>query len=73
MKTQVTATFVGGVLKPDEELPLADQTRVNLTVETIADQPNSVAAWELLKAMIRQKPIHAAGLHFTRDELHERR
>src|SRR6266849_4289371 len=37
MTTQVTATFVNGMLKPDEALPLADQSRVRLTIEPIED------------------------------------
>jgi len=38
MTTQVTATVVGGMLKPDESLPLAEQTRVNLTIEPIVEK-----------------------------------
>lgn len=75
MSTQVTATFINGMLKPDQELPLADQTRVKLTIEPIEEwsQEGALAAWESLKAMIRERPIHGGGQHLTRDELHERR
>jgi len=73
MTTQVTATVVNGMLKPDEQLLLADQTRVNLTVEPIIEKPEPAAAWESLKARLRQRPIHGVGKHFTRDQLHERR
>jgi hypothetical protein len=73
MTTQVTATVVNGMLKPDEQLLLADQTRVNLTVEPIIEKPEPAAAWESLKARLRQRPIHGLGKHFTRDQLHERR
>lgn len=73
MTTQVTATVVNGMLKPDEQLLLADQTRVNLTVEPIIEKPEPAAAWESLKARLRQRPIHGLGTHFTRDQLHERR
>jgi predicted DNA-binding antitoxin AbrB/MazE fold protein len=37
MITQVNATFVNGILKPDEALPLAEQSRVRLTLEPIED------------------------------------
>jgi len=73
MKTQVTATFVGGVLRPDENLPLAEHARVQLTIEPVADGREPAAAWQSLKARLRQRPVHSAGKRFTRDELHERR
>jgi hypothetical protein len=73
MSTQVTATVVGGLLKPDRTLALADHTRVNLTIEPIIEKPEPAAAWESLKARLRQRPIHSLGRRYTRDELHERR
>lgn len=74
MTTQVTATVVGGMLKPDQPLPLADQSRVRLTVEPIEDwsRAKALAAWEAIQARLRQRPIHGAGIRYTRDELHER-
>ena len=73
MTTQVTATFVNGMLKPDRELPLADHARVRLTIEPLAEQIEPAAAWQSLKAWIKQNPLHGLGRHLTRDELHERR
>lgn len=73
MTTQVTATVVGGMLKPDQELPLADDTRVQLTIEPIVERLEPAAAWESLKARLAQPPIQGLGKRFTRDELHERR
>jgi hypothetical protein len=73
MTTQVTATVVGGMLKPDQSLALAEHTRVQLTIEPLVENCDPAAAWASLQARLRQRPIHAAGLHFTRDELHERR
>jgi hypothetical protein len=76
MISQVTATVIGGMLKPDVSLHLPEQTRVRLTVEPISDAlPKTTAqeAWQAIKARLRERPIHAAGLHYTRDELHERR
>jgi predicted DNA-binding antitoxin AbrB/MazE fold protein len=74
MTTQMTATVVNGMLKPDQSLPLADQTRVKLTIEPIEEWSSeaALAAWEALKARIRERPIHGGGKRFTRDELHER-
>jgi hypothetical protein len=73
MTTQVTATFVNGILKPDQALPLPEQARVKLTIEPIGERKNPVATWEALKARLRARPIHGGGKRFTRDELHERR
>lgn len=75
MTTQVTATVVGGMLKPDAPLPLAEQTRVNLTIETIEDlsQGKALAAWEAIKMQLKEHPLHFGGQCYTRDELHERR
>jgi hypothetical protein len=73
--TQVTATFVNGMLKPDQALPLAEQARVKLTIEPLEEwtPEKGRAAWESLKARLRARPIHGGGKRFTRDELHERR
>lgn len=74
MSTQVTATFVNGMLKPDQPLLLADQARVRLTIEPIEEwsQEGATAAWESLQARLRERPIHGGGRRFTRDELRER-
>jgi hypothetical protein len=73
MKTELTATIVGGLLKPDQKLSFPDQARVKLTIETIGTEPDPVMAWKSLKARLAQRPVHGSGIHFTRDELHERR
>jgi len=72
MPTQITATVIGGLLKPDQALLLAEQTRVKLTIEPIGVPGEPAAAWAALKARLRQRPVHGAGRRFTRDELHER-
>ena len=75
MSTQVTATFVNGMLKPDQALPLADQSRVRLTIEPIEDwsPATALAAWEAIKARLRERPLHFGGQRYTRDDLYERR
>ncbi len=73
MTTQVTATVVGGMLKPDESLQLPERTRVNLTIEPIAEKLDPAEAWKALRAWIYQNPLHGLGRRLTRDELHERR
>ena len=74
MTTEVSATWTGGIVKPDQAVPLADETRVRLTVEPIRDQAKTpVAAWESIQERLRKRPIHSGDLRFTRDELHERR
>jgi hypothetical protein len=61
------------MLKPDQALPLAEHTRVQLTIIPLADRGDPAAAWHALKARLRERPIHGTGKRFTRDELHERR
>jgi len=73
MKTEITAIVVNGVLKPDTALPFADQTRVKLTIEPVEPETPALAAWNRLKARLRQRPVHGGGKRFTREELHERR
>jgi hypothetical protein len=76
MTTHVSATLIGGMLKPDVTIPLPDLSRVRLTVEPIEETPAKTAAQEALaaiKARLRERPIHAGDLHYTRDELYERR
>jgi predicted DNA-binding antitoxin AbrB/MazE fold protein len=72
MTTHLTATVVSGVLKPDQPLPLAEQTRVRLTVEPIVEMVEPSQAWESFKSWIRQNSLHGLGRRLTRDELHER-
>jgi hypothetical protein len=72
MTTQVTATVLGGMLKPDDALPLADQTRVLLTIQPIGEQHDPRAAWEAIKSRLRDRPVRSLGHRYTRDELHER-
>jgi hypothetical protein len=73
MTTHVSATLIGGMLKPDDTIALPDRTRVHLTIEPIVEKLEPVEAWESLKAWIRQNPLHGLGRRLTRDELHERR
>lgn len=74
MVTHIEATFTNGVLKPDQPLGLADQSRVRLTIEPIDDwSPEKArAAWEAILARLKERPIHGGGMRFTRDQLHER-
>lgn len=72
MKEELTATVVGGLLRPDERLSFPDQTRVKLTIETIDGATDAATAWEALKARLGRRPVHGGGKHFTREELHER-
>ena len=75
MTTQVTATVVGGMLKPDQTLSLPDKSRVRLTIEPIEDwsPATAVAAWEAIKTQLRARPLHFGGQRYTWEELHERR
>lgn len=72
--TRITATVVGGMLKPDTPLTLAEGERVEVTIA--ATRPAS-SSWdsefERFLEFSQRHPIDSGGLKFTRDELHERR
>jgi hypothetical protein len=73
MRTELTATMINGVPTPDVPLPIPDQTRVRLVVETIEPKRDPMAAWNAIEERLKLRPIHGGGKRFTRDELHERR
>lgn len=81
MIQKVTATFKNGTLIPHEDLKLAENTEVELTVESETSIPPTVTDPEERKAVVRKlfklmdrTPISpTAPRKFTRDELHERR
>jgi hypothetical protein len=75
MTTQVMATVVNGMLQPDQTLPLADKSRVRLTIDSLGEWSTRAAiqAWEEIKLDLQERPLHFGGQRFTREELHERR
>jgi len=73
MIARVNATVFGDVLKLDRKLEIADETRVNLTIEPLAKPLDSQEAWQSLKVWIVERPLHGLGRRLTRDQLHERR
>ena len=74
MTQKIEAIYIGGVLKPTGYLPLRDQQRVRLTVETI-DEPDRdrEAAVARLKAGIASMRFFSEGPLPSREELHDRR
>lgn len=73
MTQTIEAVYTDGVLKPIAELPLRDNQRVRLTVETI-DEPNvdREAAVARLKAGIASMNFFSEGTLPSREELHDR-
>jgi len=71
MTAEVLATVENGLLKPDAALPFPDQTRVRLTIETVALESSSLEAWTRLQQIIDQHPIAGIAENFSRKELHE--
>lgn len=73
--TRVTeAIYTGGVLKPLGDLPLREDQRVRVTVESLEDQDNAdrTAAFERLVAGIDKMEFCMTGRLPARDELHDR-
>lgn len=74
MTTRVTATVVNGMLKPDEALPLADQSRVRLTIEPVEEVAGEGTVCVGISAGSPERAsIHGGGVRYTRYELYERR
>jgi hypothetical protein len=73
MRTELTATRINGVPTPDVPLPIPDQTRVRLIVETIEPKLDSIAALNSLEERLRLRPVQGGGKKFTRDDMYERR
>ena len=74
MTQLITATFVDGMLKPDEELGLTAGTKVRLFLELPDDvRDQRQAACAELDRLCDEFPIESQGPHLTRDQLHERR
>jgi predicted DNA-binding antitoxin AbrB/MazE fold protein len=74
MTQTIEAVYSDGVLKPTGDLPLRDNQRVRLTVETI-DEPklDRQAAVARLKAGIADMRFFSEGPLPSREELHDRR
>ena len=66
----LSATVIDGQLQLDEPLSLPNQSRVHVRVE--ASNLQAQLAWEAIKEQLKRHPIHAAGAHFTREELNDR-
>ncbi|MBX3439033.1 MAG: hypothetical protein KF861_16200 [Planctomycetaceae bacterium] len=72
MKTQTSGTVDRGQVLLDEPVHLPDQTRVQVTIELKEDwRLRYRSGLDHFLKRIREKPIHA-GVHFRREELHER-
>ena len=78
MKQTIEAIYTDGVLKPTAELPLRDNQRVRLSIETI-DETNDEAngdreaAITRLRAGIASMRFFSEGPLPSREELHDRR
>lgn len=71
MITEITATVENGGLKLDQSLPLADHTRVKLTIQPVWEPMEARKAWQRLLARIDAHPVSGVK-HYTREELYER-
>jgi predicted DNA-binding antitoxin AbrB/MazE fold protein len=73
MSQVITATFVDGVLKPDEQLNLPARSRVRLIVEPLGPSPEEAQqAWEEFDRFCEEHGVDSGGIRLTRDQLQER-
>jgi hypothetical protein len=74
MRTETTGTVVHGSLQLDRPIDLPDQSRVHIAVESEDDwRVRFEVGLRALRKLCEDRPIHASGRRYTRDELHERR
>ncbi len=74
MRTETTGIVVGGGLEVDRPIDLPDRSRVRVVVEPEVDwRFRFNAGLTALRRLCVERPIHAGGRRYTRDELHERR
>ena len=73
MRTETTATVLDGGLELDRRLDLPNQSRVRVAIEPLESwQAKFGAGLESWKEFCEQRPVHAGGRRYSRDELHER-
>jgi predicted DNA-binding antitoxin AbrB/MazE fold protein len=73
MTRVIEATYAGGVLKPDEELPLREHERVRVIIQSVVSPQERERLFEEFKAGALAMSFRSEGRYPTRDELHERR
>lgn len=72
MQTQVTGTFVDGVVRLDVPIDIPDNSRVQLSIEMLNESNDTVR--EKVESWIRvceENPIVSGGLKFSREQLYE--
>ncbi len=73
MSITAEAVYENGTLKFQQPLPLTEQERVRVTIESRRDGRQRLqAGLSALRQLCDAEPIHAGGSRFTREELHER-
>jgi hypothetical protein len=73
MQTSFSGIVLGGELQLDQQVPLADQSRVHVTIVPMEQNRGRwTQALNALEELKRQNPINSGGQRFTRDQLHER-
>lgn len=73
MGHEITATFIDGVLKPEQKIELPAGTRVRLMLDVCESvQPRDERACADLDRICDQFPIATCAPRLTRDELHAR-
>ena len=73
MSITADAVYENGTLKFCQALPLAEQERVRVTIESKGDGSNKLQSGLIaLRQLCDTEPIHTGGSRFTREELHQR-
>ena len=70
---EISVTYIGGVLKPDERLDLPEGARLRAVILPAAPDPAAAErAWETIKRIRESGVFRSGGRKLTRDQMHER-
>lgn len=70
---EISVTFTGGVLKPDERLDIPEGSRFRAMIRPETGDPVRAAkAMETIRRIRESGVFRSGGRKLTRDEMHER-
>ena len=71
---EISVTYTGGVLKPDERLDLPEGSRLRAVIRSESPDPAAAAkAMDTIRRISESGVFRSGGRKLTRDEMHERR
>jgi predicted DNA-binding antitoxin AbrB/MazE fold protein len=70
---EISVTYTGGVLKPDQRLDLPEGARLRAVISTDDQSPEGAkAAMREIRRIAESGAFRSGGRRLTRDQMHER-